>query len=248
MGVRSIILVVCLVLGGVSARADDRQVRLAAPQALIESGLLKYVLPRFSLKTQVRVQLVDPSELAELELGSTGTPVFSGPETTWHLTLHSPSHAGAQRLADWLTSDIGRRTITSYAPDGTQLFMLATAKATPVAKLSFDGSAAKGKTQSRRLCGRCHVVIAEERMNAIGSTPSFFVLRTLADWQDRFEAFYALNPHPAFTQVSGVTLPFPLDRPSPIVPVELTLDDLGDILAYVAALTPADLGAPLRHQ
>ena len=34
--------------------------------------------------------------------------------------------------------------------------------------------------------------------------------------EDRFDAFYTLAPHPAFTQIDGVTDPFPIDRPSPI--------------------------------
>jgi hypothetical protein len=85
-------------------------------------------------------------------------------------------------------------------------------------------------------------------MNAIGSTPSFAVLRALPDWGARFQGFFALNPHPAFTQVADVTDPFPIDRPPPIIPVEITLDDLEAILAFVAAMEPADLGAPLLHQ
>ena len=85
-------------------------------------------------------------------------------------------------------------------------------------------------------------------MNDIGSTPSFAVLRTLRNWDSRFQAFYALNPHPAFTQVAEVTPPFDRTRPSPIVPVEITLDDLEHILTFVAQIPPADLGAPIRSQ
>ena len=85
-------------------------------------------------------------------------------------------------------------------------------------------------------------------MNAIGSTPSFALLRTFEDWDYRFQAFFALKPHPAFTQVAEITEPFPEDVPSPIVPVEITLDDLDAILAFVATIAPADLGAPLQSQ
>jgi hypothetical protein len=85
-------------------------------------------------------------------------------------------------------------------------------------------------------------------MTGIGSTPSFSVLRSLPDWSDRFSVFYVLNPHPSFTVIDGVTPPFATNRPPPIAPVVLTLDDLEDVLAYVAGLKPADLGAPLRHQ
>ena len=74
------------------------------------------------------------------------------------------------------------------------------------------------------------------------------MLRSLPDWQERFIAFYALAPHPAFMMVPNVTPPFPEDRPPPIVPVAMTLDELDHLMAYVAEMAPADLGAPLKHQ
>lgn len=85
-------------------------------------------------------------------------------------------------------------------------------------------------------------------MNDIGSTPSFFVLKVFDDWEDRFLAFYALRPHGSFTQISDVTDPFPKNLPPAIMPVEMTLAELDDIVAYVATLKAADLGAPLIHQ
>ena len=91
---------------------------------------------------------------------------------------------------------------------------------------SYEGDAALGAVRAEEMCGRCHVVDAAKRMNSIGSTPSFFALRSLTDWEDRFQTFYVLNPHPAFTQIKDVTPPFPVDRPSPIVPVVMTLDDM----------------------
>jgi hypothetical protein len=74
------------------------------------------------------------------------------------------------------------------------------------------------------------------------------VLRALPDWEQRFAAFYVLNPHPAFTQIADVTDPFPIDRPSPIAPIELDLDELEALMAYVTAMPAADLGDPLEHQ
>lgn len=85
-------------------------------------------------------------------------------------------------------------------------------------------------------------------MSGIGSAPSFAVMRSFADWDSRFSAFFALKPHPAFTQVEGVTDPFPPELPPAIAPIELTLEELEAIVAYVAALPPADLGKPLEHQ
>ena len=62
-------------------------------------------------------------------------------------------------------------------------------------------------------CGRCHVISERNKYGGIGSTPSFGALRTLEDWEDRMRAFYALAPHPAFTQVEGITEPFAINRP-----------------------------------
>lgn len=244
--------IAALTLGGAvlcgPALADE--VQLAAPSVLIETGLLDYVLPRFSLKTGVRIDVVPPEEAAQIVLSpdGDGPRVFTGPNTTWRLGLTAADNEGAARFAEWLTSEIGQRTVTSYERDGVALFSLPLQEEVVVAPVSYDGDPVAGKKLSVLHCARCHAVSEATKMNAIGSTPSFFVLRGMRDWDMRFAAFYALNPHPAFTQVDEVTPPFPINRPSPMVPVEITLDELDAILAYVSGMTPADLGAPIRHQ
>ena len=117
-----------------------------------------------------------------------------------------------------------------------------------VVEVALDGDAELGHKVSREKCTRCHAVDSATKGWGIGSTPSFGVLRSLDDWEGRFAAFYALNPHPAFTQIEDITEPFPMDRPSPIAPIELTFDELQAMLAYVAAMPAADLGKPLDHQ
>ena len=241
------LIYVCLNFAPI-ARADDRLVRLAAPAELVESGFLKHLLPRFSLKTQVRVQIVSEGQAHDIAFGAVGPAVFVGPVTTWHMQVLVSHHPGVQRFTNWLRSDVGQRTITSYAPGEGLMFTLPQDAVVETAEQSFTGDAVEGLEVSRQMCGRCHVVSEAERMNDIGSTPSFFVLRTLGNWADRFQAFYALNPHPSFTQIKGVTAPFARNRPPPIVPVEMTLDQLEAVLAYVAGLEPANLGAPLQHQ
>lgn len=230
-----------------SVLADDRLVRLHAPDRLVETGLLKYALPRFSLKTQIRVELTADAE-ADIALGDEGRALFQGPEMTWKMDLRNEDHSGSKRLADWLLSDVGQRTIASFAPDGESLFGPPGAVEEVVVELSFDADAELGHEVSRRKCTRCHAVDAATVGWGIGSTPSFGVLRALADWEERFSSFYVLNPHPAFTQIEDVTPPFPIDRPSPIAPIELTLDEVEAMLAYVAAMPAADLGQPLAHQ
>ena len=109
-----------------------------------------------------------------------------------------------------------------------------------------DDEFAPGEKLTLRNCGRCHVINERNRYGGIGSTPSFAALRTVPDWEDRFRAFYTLNPHPAFTQIPGVTEPFPIDRPSPIHPIELTLEEIDRSIEFSRTIEPKDLGAPIR--
>ena len=247
-GLRGLIAIVLCILLPAAAQAQDRLVRLHAPDPLIDTGLLKHILPRFSLKTQVRVQLVATPAAADLVLGGAGEPLFLGLGQTWHMAVRQKDHPGTRRLADWLTSPVGQRAITGFAPAGQTLFAPPDQVATQAVAPDLAGDAALGLRVSRDSCARCHAVDDESRMAGIGSTPSFAVLRSLPDWEDRFTAFYALKPHAAFTLIEDVTPPFPEDRPPPIVPITLTLDEVEAVLAYVAAMDAADLGAPLAHQ
>lgn len=235
----------CAPLG---VRANEKLVRLHAPSSLVETGLMQHILPRFTLKTRVRVELIADPASADMVLGGAGRALFEGAGQLWHMALNSPGHSGTERFADWLLSDVGRRTVTGFAPEGVALFSGPPAVDRDTATAEFDGDAVLGRAVSRAKCIRCHAVDDESRMSDIGSTPSFSVLRSLPDWEARFSAFFALNPHPAFTLIEGVTPPFPPERPSPIIPIALTLEELDAVMAYVAAMAPADLGAPLAHQ
>ena len=241
-----IILLLCCV--PLVASANDKLVQLYAPETLIDTGVFKHILPRFSLKTQVRVEVVDDPATAQMVLGPTGRALFAGVGAVWHMKIQE-DHPGTKRLADWFTSDVGKRTVLAFAPDGaTPIFQPPPETESVVAEVSLDGDAELGKSVAQSKCGRGHRVVNDGRMTGIGSTPSFFVLRTFEDWEVRFASFYVLKPHGAFTQIEDVTEPFPIDRPSPIVPVELTLDEVESLMAYVAAIEAADLGAPLEHQ
>ncbi|MSU90137.1 hypothetical protein GE300_10995 [Rhodobacteraceae bacterium 2CG4] len=252
-------LVLALALAAAAVRAQDRQITLAAPRALADGGLLGFLLPRFSLKTGIRIEVQPDAGDADVVLTPAATIGAGAAErktrrafheaagdTVWRVAGDGAKGSNAGRFVDWLLSDIGQRTIDSFR-DGA-VYVASADAADEVAEAPLDGNAALGERLSLSLCGRCHVVGEANRMKGIGSTPSFGALRAIADWQNRFESFYALNPHPAFTQVAEVTPPFDIRRPSPIVPVEMTLDDLEAILAYVSAIAPKDLGAPVRAQ
>lgn len=231
----------------VLASADDRRVAFYADPVLVDSGVIAFVRPRFSLKTQIAVDLVTDPEQADLRLGAEGTPLFAGLGAVWHMDMARPTPA-AERFATWFRSDVGQRTVMGFAPEGTPLFSDPPEVTVSQAPTAVSPEALRGKALALEKCGRCHGIDPARSDFTLGSTPSFMVIRSLPEWEDRFIAFYALKPHPAFTQIDEVTLPFPADRPSPIVPIHLTLEDVDAILAYAATLAAADLGGALQHQ
>lgn len=246
-----ILVIICLILCILPIRGDaqERTIRLVVPEALEATGFPKYLLPRFSLKTAIRIERVGENDWPDLVLSAdeNGAAVFHGPNALWHLRIVKDT-ADVQRFVAWLESDVGTRTITGFQPDGVALFALPPIEQLEVVVKEIAGDAVLGEKLSLDNCGRCHVINETNRMKAIGSTPSFALLRTFDDWDSRFQSFYVLKPHPAFTQIKGVTDPFDPARPSPIFPLKITTADIDAILAYVATITPADLGAPLQSQ
>ncbi len=226
--------------------AQDAELKLAVPQALEDSGFMQFLVPRFSLKTSVRIERVPQDTEAQMRMGDAGTPVFEGLGQTWLL-----AHDGdprAERFVKWLTSDIGQRTIESFAPDSGVRFAPPVEVVVVEQATVYEGDAAKGEELSLSKCGRCHVINDTNRMKGMGATPSFALMRSFEDWETRFATFHLLKPHPSFTQLEGVTDAFDPASPPSIVPVTMTLDDLDAILAYVSGIEPADLGAPLQFQ
>ena len=87
MGLRRAMILMALCLSPLPGAAEDGPVRLHVPAALAETGLLGHILPRFSLKTRVRVVLVDDPAQAQVLLGDNGRPVFDGPGGAWRMQL-----------------------------------------------------------------------------------------------------------------------------------------------------------------
>ena len=226
------------------ALSQDKAFTLQTPDVLIQSGFIKHLLPRFSLKTSIRI--TPTAEAGDAAFGDTGVPVFSGGDTIWH--LETSDDPDVEVFEAWLLSDIGKRTIEAFAPEGEAMFSADLDVKVEVKAVALTGDAALGEQVSLKQCGRCHVVNESNRMNAIGSTPSFRLMRTFSDWQERFETFFLLKPHPAFTQVEDITDPFPENLPSPIAPIEVTYEQIEAIVAYVNEIPPADLGAPIQSQ
>jgi mono/diheme cytochrome c family protein len=246
-----ILVIISLILYILPIRGDaqERTIRLVVPDVLEVTGFPRYFLPRFSLKTAIRIEWVGENDWPDLVLNAdeNGAAVFQGPNALWHLQIVEDT-PDVQRFAAWLASDVGTRTITGFQPGGVAMFARPLTEEPELVVNEVKGDAVLGEKLSMANCGRCHVINETNRMKAIGSTPSFALLRTFGDWKSRFQSFYVLKPHPAFTQIKDVTAPFDPARPSPIVPLAITSDDIDAILAYVATIAPADLGAPLQSQ
>ena len=73
---RIILLIFFMMSLPISVLADERLVRLYAPEALIDTGMMRHILPRFTLKTQVRVELAAAPEQADMVWGEEGSALF----------------------------------------------------------------------------------------------------------------------------------------------------------------------------
>jgi len=235
-----------------NVQAQQTNPTLAADPMLIDSGFLKFLLPRFSLKTSVRINLRPLGETQNPDMvlrrnrpaDGTGKPALRMGELVFYISGVNPG-PNAQRFVDWLLSDIGQRTIAQFTPESGAGYVGAANEQVAAPVVVLSGNAANGEKLSFDKCGRCHVIGPRNRLKGIGSTPSFALLRSLDDWLLRFNEFYVRIPHPSFSQVTGVTPPFDPGRPPPISPLRLSMQDLDDIIAYTNTIEPADLGAPL---
>lgn len=245
---RLLILAVFIVACQPPASAQDaaREFTLSVAPELDESGLIAHLLPRFALKTQRRAAIGNDGADATLGPGAGGTAVFARNGTVYRLRLHGANDA-AKRFADWLGSEAGRQTVAAFAPTSGSAFLPA-AQGAGAAETDFEGDPVLGRQVAEAHCGRCHRIAPDLRDMTLGSTPSFAAVRALPDWSERLGAFYALNPHPAFMLVEGVSPPFDPARPPPIVPVTLGLDEVAAVQAYVATLPAADLGAEVESR
>lgn len=99
---------------------------------------------------------------------------------------------------------------------------------------------AKGREVVRQHCTRCHVVPDMNPYGGIGSTPSFAAMKWLPDWEHRFEVFYTLPPHPALVKISGLSEERVASLPAFVAEIELQIDDVEAILAFVRTLATPD--------
>jgi mono/diheme cytochrome c family protein len=248
--VRRILVILGIFLIAGTVQAQDKEITLVSDPELEASGLWAYVLPRFKLKTGIKVHVIygTSDTDGDMILSQEGTtPVMvRGDGLGFRATLNRSSPHG-KRFMEWLTSEVGQRTISAFRQGDRQVFFPSVVEVTEdVAQL--EGNVTTGEETSIAKCGRCHVISERNKYGGIDSTPSFGALRTLVDWQERFRIFWTLNPHPSFTQIEGVTKPFDPAYPPHIYPIFLTVEEVSDIGAYMQTITPKDLGPLLEGE
>ncbi|MGB3314189.1 MAG: c-type cytochrome [Albidovulum sp.] len=244
---RSWIALMFLLVTSLPLRGEEvREFRLFLAEDIATSGLADYILPRFALKTGRRAVVVADGADARLVVAGDAPPVMARGDTLYALVLES-DNAAARRFADWLASGIGQNTVAAFAPDkGLPFGPPPEVVVKTVTKI--EGDAVLGREVAEAHCARCHRIAPEMTGMTLGSTPSFSALKALPDWSERFTAFYVLNPHPSFLLVEGISPPFDPAHPPPIVPVEVTLEEVEALLAYVAKVPAADLGADIESR
>ena len=225
-----------------------QELRLAVPAEMAASGFLKHILPRFKLKHRITIIPVDADETADMALVATGkgTRVFAGQDgAEFRLVIAVPGE-GADKLHEWLLSAPGRAAITGFPRGGPPAYVAELPEEVAEAAPEITGDAALGARLALVHCGRCHVVDKRNRMGGIGSTPSFAAMRARNNWFDLFSKYWTQNPHPSFTELVGVTEPFGENNVTHIAPVQITVDEVDAIVAFVETLEPLDLGRPIQ--
>ena len=93
---------------------NPKQVRVFADPEFIESGLFKYLAPRFTLKTQVRLILEEQSDAQVAIVVATGRPIAQRGDVIWAVQLIDDEHRGAERFVDWLQGEVAQNTILAF--------------------------------------------------------------------------------------------------------------------------------------
>ena len=235
--------------------------RVSAAPELIDSGLIAWLTPRFRFKTRVTIDAAphassDAADPDLLILPAADAPETSAPRTPIAsrdgaqyvaIALRDGEQGrNAKKLVSWLVSSAGARAIQKFEPETGAPFGPPGDAAPIQTAAAVSPEINQGEKLALQHCGRCHVISDKNKYGGIGSTPSFGALRTIPNWRAKFDAFWTLNPHPSFTQIEGVTEPFPPERPPHIAPIELSLEEAAAIAAFAASMAPKDLGGEVK--
>ena len=219
-------------------------------ETVIPPELVQYVIPRFSLKTRIRFDQVESAGDIQLvterpETGAEVLKLVSG-ETVYITAVGGAVESSDYRaFVDWLVSEPGRATIADFELDGQQIAIPTAADEAAPIEMVIVGNLDHGRELSRDHCRRCHKVDRADKYAGIDNAPSFHAMRSFDDWHIRFSTFYAVSPHKALISVEGSGIEKNRALIT-IAPIDLQMDDVNDIVAFVHSLTPLDLGKPIQ--
>ena len=103
-------------------------------------------------------------------------------------------------------------------------------------EIILSENAQKGLEIAQEHCSRCHIVSEKNRYSSIETTPSFFGLRKMSDWQERFSKFFVGPPHPALVNIIDVTEERSKMLPAFVQEIDLTLEQIDYLISYVKDL------------
>ena len=149
------------------------------------------------------------------------------------------------KFIDWLKSTSGISAIEGFQFNGVPIFKAILLEKKEKKEFVFEGDSKNGLLISQKHCKRCHVV-DDNAFAGIDSSPSFHAMRSFEDWEERFRAFWTVSPHLNVISITEVYDAGSNLSPVVIAPIELTLDEVDDILSYVSKIVPKDLGKPIN--
>tara|TARA_B100000902_G_C27232781_1_gene875788 strand:+ start:397 stop:1173 length:777 start_codon:yes stop_codon:yes gene_type:complete len=229
----------------------SQEVSVEFPEELLMVEFDKYILPRFKFKTQISLlaNMENGGFDAKLGILSSGKAVFSDLNGFVYRLETKTSDAGKmsklEKFISWFNSPSGVMTIEDFSIQGVQAFKAVEYVEEKEEVEIFDGDIASGLSLSQDHCKRCHVV-DENSFAGIDSSPSFHAMRSFDNWHERFTAFWTVSPHLNVISITEVYEAGSNSVPTTIAPIELSLDQIDDILAYVASIKPKDLGKPIN--
>jgi mono/diheme cytochrome c family protein len=111
--------------------------------------------------------------------------------------------------------------------------------------MASAGEIDRGRALAQKHCAVCHVIGDFNNFGGIGSTPSFQLLASLRDGEERFRSFFARRPHPSFIFLPDQKPPtnLPLNAP----PVRLSYQQVDDIVRFALTLKDPRLAEPPRE-
>ena len=245
-----IFLVILLSVGNVQT-AVGQEVFIEFPEELLMIEFDKYLLPRFRFKTQIMVRVSSQSDSLDARLGviPKGKELFSDLNGFIYrletVTTDASQISKLEKFVSWLDSPSGITTIEEFSINGSNVFKSIESAVEKKEEEVFEGDVAYGLSLSQQHCKRCHVV-DDNAFAGIDSTPSFHAMRSFDDWQERVTAFWTVSPHLNVISITEVHEAGSKTVPVTISPIRISLEQVDDILAYVASIKPKDLGKPIN--